>query len=724
MSEHPLILSGDGELTPEQLGSIRQECSTWNTRASSFWDKRYDSDRSRSCTWGGQHHDGRIWDEFNPEKPGLFDGAADLRVRWGDRVTLDKQALLAGALALAQIRIDGTGPASQRMARALNVLLRWMIRDMGARWMREWMALIHWYVSDTPGVAMMAVKWMRERRIEYRTVTLDTLRGMWLARDLARAADEYEQLAAQAAVEAGLAALLSPEDPKHAFAVESAASLLAAAHRITMADARAAARALAAGPGEPAEFVAEADPEERAGLTARRFGDDFVVKDNCKDFENDSPWFVPEWVSPEELRSRVASEGWDSAFVEEVLAQGESPVLANGPDGQDVTPAGESGSNAKTGKRQIVWAYLIGVDAKGRTAKYVTVFGAGQTTAFGVRMLRGRRGRWPAVYFQREVTSRYLLDSRGVSELAAPAQGMAKCLLDAASNNGLIGGVPPVTAKGFSVRNQYVEPLRIIGMNVNEEFNFMQPPQFPAAALNVVKDLDAQLRDYFGLPREDGDTAASATRQRAEVSWFLDQACDVLRMMLELAQEQASDALLAQVTDDQGAPAGLRREDISGRFRVAVTLNADDLDAERLVEKMKATGTVLMAMDRAGVIDSTPLISNALLKLFPDVGAAALRTGEAAAASEAEAEAMNLVKIRAGVMPLMNTDGAWDYAARLGFYQKLLEGNPQVFADLPPDRQQMLQQWTAALAQQQTQFGENREIGRTGVEGVGSGEKQ
>lgn len=721
MPEQPLILSGDGELTTDQLAVIRQECSTWNTRASSFWDRRYEAEQARLCKWGGQSSDGRIWDDLNPTTRGLFNGAADLRVRWADTVTLDKQALLAGALSLAQIRIDGTGPTSQRTASALNVLLRWMIRDMGARWLGEWMALIHWYVSDTPGVAMMSVVWKRERHIEYRGMTLDELRGMWFAREIARAKDEYEAIDAQSSVEAGLAALQDANDPAHAQAIETAASLLAPANKLTMPEARAVIADLIKKPQETAEFIAEAAPEERAELTARRFGDDFVVKDNCKDFENDAPWFVPEWVSPEELRNRVATEGWNEEFVTEVLAQGENPVLANGTDGMDVTPAGESGANAKTGKRQVVWAYLIGVDKLGRSAKYVTVFAAGEHTAFGVRMLRGRRGRWPAVYFKREVTSRYLLDSRGVAELVAPAQGMAKSLLDAAANNGLVGGTPPVLAKGYSVRNQYVEPLRVIGMNVNEEFNFMQPPAFPAAALNVVKDLENQNNDYLGQSRADGPTAAAANRQRLEVSWFLAQACDVLRMMLELAQTEAPDDLLAQVTDDQGSPAGLRREDIAGRFRVAVTLNADDLDSERLVEKMKATGTVLMAMDRAGIIDSTPLIANALVKLFPDVGASALRTNQAAAESEAEAESMNLIKIRAGVMPTMNTDGAWDYAARLGFYEKLLQENPAVFSDLPQDRQDMLQRWTQALAQQQTQFGKNREIGRTGVEGVAEG---
>ena len=39
---------------------------------------------------------------------------------------------------------------------------------------------------------------------------------------------------------------------------------------------------------------------------------------------------------------------------------------------------------------------------------------------------------------------------------------------------------------------------------------------------------------------------------------------------------------------------------------------------------------------------------------------------------------------------------------------------------MSPTSQDMMNRWIAALQQQQTQYGENAEIGKTGVEGVGA----
>jgi hypothetical protein len=68
----------------------------------------------------------------------------------------------------------------------------------------------------------------------------------------------------------------------------------------------------------------------------------------------------------------------------------------------------------------------------------------------------------------------------------------------------------------------------------------------------------------------------------------------------------------------------------------------------------------------------------------------------------------------------MDTEGNWNYAARLQWYQQLKGQNPAVFDDMAPDKRAMLEQWLTAMAQQATQFGENRAIGRTGTEGVES----
>jgi hypothetical protein len=51
-------------------------------------------------------------------------------------------------------------------------------------------------------------------------------------------------------------------------------------------------------------------------------------------------------------------------------------------------------------------------------------------------------------------------------------------------------------------------------------------------------------------------------------------------------------------------------------------------------------------------------------------------------------------------------------------YQSMQQENPAVFADMAQDKAEMLQRWIRALQQQVTQYGENKQIGRTGVEGV------
>lgn len=715
MADTVFRLSGDGEVTREQLEQLKARCSVWNNRAKSFFQYRDQNERSRRCEWDGQSDDGRIWDDLNDgETRGLFNGASDLRLRWGDRITLDKQALLIGALALANVSISGTGPSAQRLAGNMMTLLGWMRRRMGARWMRAWLALTNWYVGDSPAVALMAARWTRERLLVSKSMTADELAELWAARESARAADEYEQAAALERVERALAALAEgPEAEGYAEALEQAAALLAEKSGADAREARRAVRRIAE--EGAAEFAAEAEGDEGVELLARRFGDDFVLADNCRDFEREGLWFVPEWVGLEELETR----GWDEAFTEEVKAQGELPVLTGDAGENAVTPAGEAGSGARTERRQVVWAYVTGVDAAGRKGRYVCVFGKGERTAFGWQLLRGRKGRWPAALFQREVLGTWALDSRGVPELAAPDQGLAKALWDGAANNAMLGNTPPILAKGHNVRNQFVSPLKVIGMNVNEEFNYMRSPEFPATSMRTAELVERQCLDYFGMAHKESDPGLTASRMRAEVGWFLAQAGDVMRMMLELAQENASDALLAAVTDDAGAPANLRREDILGTFGVTLELNADDMDTQKVIEKAKAMGQIVLAMDRNQVVDTTPIVSSITLKMFPDIGPRALRSAEAGLSDELKDEAGNLAMIRAGVMPLMNTDGLWNYQARREMYARMESENPAVFADMGEDKRELLARWLGALEQQAVQFGSNRTIGRTGVEGVG-----
>lgn len=698
--------NGDGEVSADELAVIRQKVSEWNDRASEYFARRSSGERALFCVWAGQSDDGRIWARNNGNKvPKPFDGASDQRIRWADQIVLDKGAVLINGLAQADIKVKATGAKAGRLARNLTVLLRWMINNMGAEWYRQWEILQSHYLGDSPAVALMGVEWRREERTEYRTVTVGEMIEMYAAARTAAA--EREGVAATEALGDGVAAMLLLLEEGEGDAAEAEA-LLVHAFGIRDAAARRVVRELQAA-GE-SEFPVTVYGDEGPVLQALRLGEDFIIPDNSTGFEKCPLWFRTEWLTRQELEAKEAEDGWEESFIRKTLDGGGMgrSVL------QDALAQVED-YDAKKDLYQVVYVYFQAVNEDGVRAKYVTVISHADETAFGRRLLRGTRGRWPAVFFQREVRNKFLLSSRGIPEIASPHQGAAKKLRDTCTDNGVVGGLPPFLAKGTNAqRNEFLEPMRKVDLRINEDLAWMNPPQYPATAQRVYDAIGEELRDYFGEPRPEGNEQAPGLRRRKEAMWFMAQAYDVLRAMVELAQDNASDEWLAAVTDEKQGVEGLRRDDVAGRFRVQVAFNADDLDQDKVIAKAQVVAQTLNVLDRNRRIDTDPIIDVSMRSLYPDVSEDTLITADRASEREAEEEARNLMKIRAGVMPVMDTEGNWDYQGRLAWYEQLSAENPEVFRDMPPDKYAMLQEWLKAMAQQATQFGENRTVGRSG----------
>ena len=55
-------------------------------------------------------------------------------------------------------------------------------------------------------------------------------------------------------------------------------------------------------------------------------------------------------------------------------------------------------------------------------------------------------------------------------------------------------------------------------------------------------------------------------------------------------------------------------------------------------------------------------------------------------------------------------------------HQRMQQENPDAIAEMSPASQDIYQRWIQALQQMDTQFGENAEIGKTGVRGVSAAE--
>jgi hypothetical protein len=716
---------GDGPLDADRLAGLKAAAAEWNNRAAEFWARRLDNEQTRFCVWNGQSTDGRMWaDNLNGEVPAPFDGASDQRIAWADALIAEQAEMLMVAMMRAQPRCEGRGKGDGQRAQKATALLRWMIDRLGREWPRQWLALLNYALQDTPGVALMGVEWVTKRTLKLEMVDVAGLAEMYLktvgsgqgAGGSGQGAGGSGQGAVEQAAMVDFAAALVDEergeDELAAMVMEFFPDLKPARAARIVRDIRRN--------GE-AEFPVPVVEYEGPRITARRYGDDFIVPDNARDFESATPWFATEWLTETELRARAAAEEWDAGFVEDVLAQEGVACLRQWADNtvaggiyrEEIAPA------CNTGRYQVLWCYYLALNEDDVQARYVSVIHPGsERTAFGRRMLRDAHGNWPGVLFQREVVDGFILNSRGVPELVGPSQGMVKGLLDSSADAAQMWSLPPILSFGVeSHGNIYVEPLKILKGKRDARFEAMSPPAAPPQAEMVIKRLEA-LRDWMmGRASEadqDNGQRASVARE-ARVVWFLSHVRDVMRMMLALARQYASDELLARVTDRAGD--GVIREagDIRGEFDVRLVFDPADLDFANLQQRLQTVRESVLAIDKAGTVDTTPLAQAAFRSVFPYMADDVLRDVKQAEGDELLEEARNLALIRSGVMPQLDTEGNWNYRLRRQWYDQMAQANPQVFADMGPDKQEILKQWLEGLEQQATQFGENVEIGRTGI---------
>jgi len=201
--------------------------------------------------------------------------------------------------------------------------------------------------------------------------------------------------------------------------------------------------------------------------------------------------------------------------------------------------------------------------------------------------------------------------------------------------------------------------------------------------------------------------------------WFLQQWRDFLILLLEVAQDNASDDFVIRATETKDVR-GVKAQDVSGRFTINLKLDPTNLDNAKLIEKVQAAANVLQAIDRKGVVDTAPFVSHFFTMLFPEMAGTALKSPDQLAADDVAEEEQNFLKLKAGIMPAMDTEGRWNYQARLEWHQRMQQENPDAIAEMSPASQELYQRWLAALQQMVTQYGENAEIGRTGVRGVES----
>lgn len=686
------------ELSEEERTKLLADLSYWHTQVTEddLIGSRERYQQAFDCVWDGANASGVA---LNSEKEEAwpFEGASDQRLRWGETAFRDHLALVSIAISSAEIEITcGGSPEEQERARALKLLLRGVMNALGSAGYAEILAMLRYMMCDSPAVAALDVQWRRRLTLGVAELNADEL------------ADEYGMMAKNlgesdsAAKIAFRAALAGEADLGE---LNKVRQFLMSAKGVREDDVDEVLEALDE-EGECEALVVIAS-NEGPEVKALRYIDDFCVPRVTDDFNYASPWFRSEWVTESQLRERIAGDDWDPEWVEETL---------NYKGYELFTERGATVVEDVKDLINLVWCYSAETNERGETVRYVTVLSHANGSAFGKRVVRTRRGNWQTAFFRREVRTRNITDARGLAEISAPSQGVAKGIRDMAANNALIGSLPPVKAKGARVRNVLLEPFGVIPMGQSDDLAFMQPPAYPAAAEKAEDKIHKELLHYLGV--SDGESDVTE-RRREFMFWFLEQWRDFLVLLLEVTQDNASDEFVTRATQTADAK-GVKAQDVSGRFMMSIKLDPTNIDNEKLITKVNAVAQVLQSIDREGVVDTSPFVRHVLTMLFPDMSGAALRSPEQLTQDDIRDEEQNFVKIKAGLMPQMDTTGHWRYQARLEWHQRMQQENPDAIAEMSPVSQEMYQRWISALEQMVKQFGENAEIGKTGVRGVES----
>ena len=240
----------------------------------------------------------------------------------------------------------------------------------------------------------------------------------------------------------------------------------------------------------------------------------------------------------------------------------------------------------------------------------------------------------------------------------------------------------------------------------------MEPPRFDPDTVQLEEQVRRSVNDYFGRMAEGVDpTRQSLYAQNMTDNWLAGFR-KVARQTLSLCEQYLSDEEIMRIT---GVPLRTIRDpqEKAREYDFQLEFNAQDLNLEMVLKKLKVINKAVLPGDTMGIIDRA-FIAMGDAGDRPDLAEGAVRSQQTATNAEIEDEPMSLPRSRAG----SNRNGGERtelWAAPAGADRHRAE-NPNIQRPMQGDQiftamiQNRLKHFQFQLQQQQ-----NAQIGRVGA---------
>ena len=434
------------------------------------------------------------------------------------------------------------------------------------------------------------------------------------------------------------------------------------------------------------EIPREKVTKSRPAIRSYELGRDLIVDSNILDLQSARAIYCIHYYSPEQLKERVLTDGFDEDFVDEVIenttgsmdntyTQGYAEAL-----GAYMSEAPEQ----YEGLIKLVTCYRREIDEDGVPVCTVTTFSESADGYAKKYVMSVDAGEYPFVAITRETISRRLLDSRGYPELLRSYQLAVKTEMDSRRDLASLSTVPPIEYQ-VGRKPERIGAGSMIPVRRRGEVGFLELPQKSPASMEVemqIRQLANKLTGRATSP-EDG-VEANIIRQSMVNNW-LHGFSQVLKKMWAMDRAYNQQVWFRVTNNAMGM--NLIMDETAVDYDFNLSFNSLNNDEERVIQKLETVGKIMATYDRSGSARYDVFLRTFLDAIDPNLAGQLIMPAQEATTKEILETSQDIAKISSG--QVVNAPPNANAQLRLQVLQQYLQGTEQIPAE---DVQQRLQQ--------------------------------
>jgi len=661
------------------IGYLQETYRRTQSELGEWIDRRQRDYDTRNCLWSGKSDDFKKHTDLSATGEVFpFDGASDQEVRLVDETINCMVSMSLNAVRRAHIVATPVESDDIERANVISSFIRWLVNSrMDEFYDQVELGLNHFYEK---GMMVHYVYWESQDLKQQQSIKLD---------EIAQAMPQMAQVIQDGSMDEELSTAL-----KNQF-------------KVSKAKAKGMLREMRKDGETTIPVTRRVINQPRVKALAP--DEDVFWPSYCIDPQEAPYVFHVINMTPEQLRSKINTEGWDEEFVDsaiELSQRGESDTPINNLRLQEEVIRDDDDTI------RIVYCYQRLLDEDDVPGIYCTILHDRVPELYAKhQLLDYSHGKYPFVVSTFEKTSKRLYHSRSVAEIGEGPQNVLKIEEDASIDRQSLATMPPLmvplgrapTRWGPGVRVPYRTP---------GEYRFADTPRYDGGSMEVRRYTKEQLDRYIGRNAPGVDPVEGQMKQQRNIDKVFQHLKHVIDQVWTLYQQYGPDEEYFRVTgmrDMQKFAKGRAGE----RFDFYMQFDAATQDPEQMLERVKTVGELGGMLDKNGTLDTEKLLQLAIGQVLPGASEKVLLPKETASQKAMEEERQLIAELVAGVPPNVREQDAHEMKLQV-FTQWLQQPDIQQKAQQDQALQERIQTYMQQR-QMQIQQKQNAQIGRLGT---------